>query len=74
MRAVFETLGVQDVVSKSIGSSSPYNMVRATFDGLQNIQSPRNIAARRGLKVSSIFGNKNIANKAKDVEEQTTDV
>jgi small subunit ribosomal protein S5 len=58
MRAVFETLGVQDVVSKSLGSSSPYNMVRATFDGLQNIQSPRNIAARRGLKVSSIFGRK----------------
>ena len=56
MRAVFETLGVQDVVSKSIGSSSPYNMVRATFNGLINIQSPRNIAARRGLKVSNIFG------------------
>jgi len=74
MRAVFETLGVQDVVSKSIGSSSPYNMVRATFDGLQNIQSPRNIAARRGLKVSSIFGNKKAANKINDVEEKTSDV
>ena len=74
MRAVFETLGVQDVVSKSIGSSSPYNMVRATFDGLQNIQSPRNIAARRGLKVSSIFGNKNATNKSNDVKEKTTDV
>jgi small subunit ribosomal protein S5 len=70
MRAVFETLGVQDVVSKSIGSSSPYNMVRATFDGLQNIQSPRNIAARRGLKVSSIFGNKKPINKSNDVEEK----
>ena len=58
MRAVFETLGVQDVVSKSVGSSSPYNMVRATFEGLKNIQSPRNIASRRGLKVSSIFGKK----------------
>ena len=58
MRAVFETLGVQDVVSKSVGSSSPYNMVRATFEGLQNIQSPRSIASRRGLKVSSIFGKK----------------
>ena len=63
MRAVFETLGVQDVVSKSIGSSSPYNMVRATFNGLQNIQSPRNIAARRGLKVSSIFGKSKIEKK-----------
>ena len=74
MRAVFETLGVQDVVSKSIGSSSPYNMVRATFDGLQNIQSPRNIAARRGLKVSSIFGNKNATNKSNEAEGKTTDV
>ena len=58
MRAVFETLGIQDVVSKSVGSSSPYNMVRATFEGLKNIQSPRSIASRRGLKVSSIFGKK----------------
>ncbi len=74
MRAVFETLGVQDVVSKSIGSSSPYNMVRATFDGLKNIQSPRNIAARRGLKVSSIFGNKKTINKPNAVEEKTVDV
>ena len=60
MRAVFETLGVQDVVSKSVGSSSPYNMVRATFEGLKNIQSPRSIASRRGLKVSSIFGKKEV--------------
>ena len=59
MRAVFETLGIQDVVSKSVGSSSPYNMIRATFEGLKNIQSPRNIASRRGLKVSNIFGKKN---------------
>ena len=68
MRAVFETLGVQDVVSKSVGSSSPYNMVRATFEGLQNIQSPRNIASRRGLKVSSIFGKKesNVPSKKKE--------
>ena len=74
MRAVFETLGVQDVVSKSIGSSSPYNMVRATFNGLQNIQSPRNIAARRGLKVSSIFGkNKAIIKQEKEKNEQKKD-
>ena len=63
MRAVFETLGVQDVVSKSIGSSSPYNMVRATFNGLKSIQSPRGIAARRGIKVSSIFGKSKIEKK-----------
>ena len=54
MRAVFETLGVQDVVTKSQGTSNPYNMVRATFDALLKEQSPRTVAARRGLKVSDI--------------------
>ncbi len=52
MRAVFETLGIQDVVAKSIGSSNPYNMVRATFDALKHQDSPRSVAARRNLKVS----------------------
>jgi small subunit ribosomal protein S5 len=54
MRAVFETLGVQDVVAKSFGSSNPYNMVRATFDALVNEDSPRAVAARRGIKVSTL--------------------
>ncbi|MCA1300330.1 30S ribosomal protein S5 [Stappia indica] len=54
MRAVFETLGVQDVVAKSIGSANPYNMVRATFEALKKEDSPRSVAARRGLKVSQI--------------------
>lgn len=54
MRAVFETLGMQDVVAKSIGSSNPYNMVRATFDALKHETSPRAVAARRGKKVSEI--------------------
>ena len=54
MRAVFETLGVQDVVAKSLGTSNPYNMVRATFDALQREDSPRGVAARRGKKVSEI--------------------
>ncbi|HEV2572519.1 30S ribosomal protein S5 [Methylocella sp. CPCC 101449] len=52
MRAVFETLGVHDVVAKSQGSSNPYNMVRATFDALKHEDSPRTVAARRNLKVS----------------------
>ena len=52
MRAVFETLGMQDVVAKSLGSSNPYNMVRATFNALGLQDSPRTVAARRGLKVS----------------------
>ncbi|MFZ5732170.1 MAG: 30S ribosomal protein S5 [Pseudomonadota bacterium] len=54
MRAVFETLGIQDVVAKSIGSSNPYNMVRATFDALKHQDSPRSVAARRNLKVSTL--------------------
>jgi small subunit ribosomal protein S5 len=54
MRAVFETLGVQDVVAKSFGSSNPYNMVRATFNALTNEDSPRGVAARRGVKVSTL--------------------
>jgi len=54
MRAVFETVGVQDVVTKSIGSSNPYNMVRATFDALTKLNSPRAVAARRGKKVGEI--------------------
>jgi small subunit ribosomal protein S5 len=54
MRAVFETLGIQDVVAKSLGSSNPYNMVRATFDALRREDSPRGVAARRGKKVSEI--------------------
>ena len=54
MRAVFETLGIQDIVAKSLGTSNAYNMVRATFDALKNGSSPRSVAARRGLKVSAL--------------------
>jgi small subunit ribosomal protein S5 len=54
MRAVFETLGIQDVVAKSLGTSNPYNMIRATFDALRREDSPRSVAARRGKKVSEI--------------------
>jgi small subunit ribosomal protein S5 len=54
MRAVFETLGIHDIVAKSQGSANPYNMVRATFDALMRVDSPRSVAARRGLKVSEI--------------------
>ncbi len=54
MRAVFDALGVQDVVAKSIGSSNPYNMVRATFDALKHQDSPRSVAQRRNIKVSAL--------------------
>jgi small subunit ribosomal protein S5 len=55
MRAVFEMLGVQDVVAKSIGTQNPYNMVRATFSGLGRQTSPRQVASRRGKKVADIL-------------------
>src|SRR5215213_4470372 len=55
MRAVFETLGMKDIVAKSQGSSNPYNMVRATFDALKRENSPRSVAARRGKKVSEVI-------------------
>jgi len=55
MRAVFEMLGVKDVVSKSIGSQNPYNMIRATINGLQKESSPRMVAQRRGKKVADIL-------------------
>ncbi len=54
MRAVFETLGMHDVVAKSMGSSNPYNMVRATFDALKNQMHPKDIAAQRGIKYSTL--------------------
>ncbi len=56
MRAVFEMLGIQDVVAKSIGSQNPYNMIRATIDGLGREASPRMVAQRRGKKVADILG------------------
>ena len=59
MRAVFEALGVQDVVAKSIGTSNPYNMVRATFDALKNETSPKMVAAKRGKKVGEIIARRN---------------
>ena len=59
MRAVFEMLGLQDVVAKSIGSQNPYNMIRATMNGLQKESSPRMVAKRRGKKVADILNKGN---------------
>ena len=58
MRAVFESVGMADVVAKSTGSSNPYNMVRATFEALKKQVSPRSVASRRGKKVSEILRNR----------------
>lgn len=63
MRAVFEALGVGDVVAKSLGTSNPYNMVRATFDSLKHQQSPRMVAQRRGRSVSEIISRREGAPK-----------
>ena len=66
MRAVFETLGVQDVVAKSVGTSNPHNMIKATFDAFSSMYSPRNVASKRGRKVSEIFGNQLKSDKTSD--------
>ncbi len=66
MRAVLEVLGVQDVVAKSLGSSNPYNMVRATMDALRKQRSPRAIAAKRGKKVADLVAGRQDGASAPD--------
>ena len=67
MRAVFETLGIQDIVAKSIGTSNPHNMIKATFDAFNFMSSPRHVANKRGKKVAEVFGN---FSKDSDISEQ----
>ena len=69
MRAVFEMLGIQDVVAKSLGSQNPYNMIRATLDGLRKESSPRMVAQRRGKKVSDILPRQDEAPTTPEVAE-----
>ena len=64
MRAVFEALGVQDVVSKSIGTSNPHNMIKATFSALNTMQAPRAVAAKRGKRVNEVLGKRSDAASA----------
>jgi small subunit ribosomal protein S5 len=66
MRAIFEALGVQDVVAKSVGTSNPHNMIKATFDALARSVSPRSVAARRGRKVSEILGRRETGAEARE--------
>lgn len=70
MRAVFEAMGVQDVVTKSIGTANPHNMIKATFNALVNSTSPRSVAARRGKKVSEIVARRGGGSAAPVVKEQ----
>jgi small subunit ribosomal protein S5 len=60
LRAIFESLGVQDVVAKSVGTSNPYNMVRATFDALKQETAPKFVAAKRGKSVGEILARRNL--------------
>ncbi len=69
MRAVFEMLGVHDVVAKSVGNTNPYNVIRATFDALTHQENPRTIAARRGLKVSDVVSRRRDASAAAEAAQ-----
>ena len=74
IRAIFECLGVQDVVAKSLGSSNPHNMIKAAFSALTDVSSPRAVAARRGRKISEIIGRRGgsgpaAAEKADETED-----
>jgi small subunit ribosomal protein S5 len=66
MRAIFEALGVQDVVAKSVGTSNPHNMIKATFEALSRSTSPRSVAARRGRKVSEVLGRREAGAEARE--------
>ncbi len=70
MRAVFEALGIQDVVAKSIGTSNPHNMVKATFDALITMRSPRAVAAKRGKKVGEIIGRREFGSDTKEEKKE----
>lgn len=69
LRAVFECLGVQDVVAKSIGTANPHNMVKACFDAFDRLHSPRSVAEKRGKKVGEIVGRREATTK--DVKNDT---
>lgn len=66
LRAVFEVLGIHDVVAKSFGSSNPYNMVRAALDAFKHMESPRSIAGRRGIRVNEVLGRKGAEKEKSD--------
>lgn len=75
MRAVFEAVGIQDIVAKAIGSNNPYSMVNATFAALKDMQSPRHVAGRRNCKVSDIVANREASMKSADAgEDKAADV
>ena len=68
MRAVFESLGVADVVTKSIGTSNPYNMIRATFEALKDQSSPKSVSQRRGKKIADLIARGGASQEAAEAE------
>jgi small subunit ribosomal protein S5 len=74
LRAVFEAIGIQDIVAKAIGSNNPYNMVNAAFEAFKIMESPRSVANRRGKKVSDIVSNRDVALKGKAAEAPGAEV
>jgi len=69
MRAVFETVGIGDVVAKCTGTTNPHNMIKATFEALRKLQSPRAVASRRGKKVSGVIGKREAAPAAEEARD-----
>ncbi|MCP5405383.1 MAG: 30S ribosomal protein S5 [Pseudomonadaceae bacterium] len=70
MRAVFEAMGIKDVIAKALGSTNPYNMIQATFDAFASMETPRNIAAKRGLKVTDLVLHKEEASKGETDQKE----
>ncbi|TZG29502.1 30S ribosomal protein S5 [Sphingomonas montanisoli] len=68
MRAIFESLGVHDVVTKSVGTSNPYNMIRATFEALKEQTSPKSVSQRRGKKIADLLGRGGVSSQAAEAE------
>jgi small subunit ribosomal protein S5 len=73
LRAVFEAIGIQDVVAKTIGTNNPYNMVNAAFEGLKSMESPRSVAARRSKKVSDVVANRDVRMKEAKADDASED-
>lgn len=69
LRAIFDALGIQDIVAKAIGSSNPHSLVNATFSALKNMQSPRQVAARRGRKVGDVVSGRDGAGASEPAEQ-----
>ena len=70
LRAIFEAIGIQDIVAKALGTNNPYNMVNAAFEAMKNMQSPRTVAARRSKKVADVLGNRDVAMKGEKAEAE----